>query len=69
MKTAYLALVALAALCLTGCPDQDSHSSTSRNGSQTKPSYSVPAGDSLMLVALGGVVIGIAETLRRGPKV
>lgn len=65
MKTTHLAFVALAALCLTGCPDQDSHSSSTRSGSQTKTSYSVPAGDSLMLVALGGTVIGIAVTRRR----
>ena len=65
MKTTHLAFVALAALCLTGCPDQDSHSSTTRGGTQTKPSYSVPAGDGLMLVVLGGTVIGIAATLRR----
>jgi outer membrane lipoprotein SlyB len=66
MKVPHLVLAALAALCLTGCPDQDSHpnSSGSKSG-QSKPSYTVPEGDGLMLVALAGAVIGSAEMLRR----
>ena len=67
MKVPRLVLVALAALCLTACPDQDNHSNSkgSKSGNQSKPSYTVPDGDSLMLVALAGAVIGSAEMLRR----
>ena len=65
MKVPHLLLVALAALCMTGCPDQDNHSSTSRGANQNKPRYSTPAGDGVMLLALAGAVIGAAEMLRR----
>ena len=65
MKAVHLVFLALAALCLTGCPDQDNNSSTSRGANQNKPRYSTPAGDSVMLLALAGAVIGAAEMLRR----
>jgi hypothetical protein len=66
MKLTRLLMVALAALSLTGCPDQDQTKDTNKNVGATKPHYDAPDGDqALLLLGIGAGLIGSALLYRK----
>ena len=66
MKLTRLVMLALAALCLTGCPDKDQNNNPNKTVGATKPHYDAPDGDqALLLLGVGAGLIGSALIYRR----
>jgi hypothetical protein len=66
MKLTRLVMVALAAVCLTGCPDQDQSKDAGKHVGATKPHYDAPDGDQgLLLLGIGAGLIGSALIYRK----